>query len=323
MAKSSTRKANFPLNSTKTGQKTLVESTTDDATLDQFSRPDSNSEDDFEPSMLTNEGDDVATTPVAVSQLGGVSDLIDIDWILNDWIKHEQRELDFAPLTELQLQAIRLLTILRNSKASLGTYDDVMHWHFSANGAVHMHETTSSSHFFSRSKLFSFLKACYNRDVGYGIVNEIILPSRKSRVRMVTNDTAKVIQSLLTCPENKGKHYICYHHDPFKGPLKDLDYMSDADTGKCYGETYNELITDPTTQVLCEFQIAADGTHLGQFSCYELMRMQFVLGCLSREAREKDYNWGTLGWIPNIPKDKSQGRRSFVESGHAACPTYP
>ena len=30
---------------------------------------------------------------------------------------------------------------------------------------------------------------------------------------------------------------------------------------------------------------------------------------------------GTLGWIPNIPKDKSQGRRSFVDSRHAdsAC----
>jgi len=45
--------------------------------------------------------------------------------------------------------------------------------------------------------------------------------------------------------------------------------------------------------------------------------VQIALGCLSREAREKDHNWGTLGWIPNIPKDKSQGRRSFVESGHA------
>ena len=317
MAKSSTRKANLHLSSTKNSQSKWVDFTTDETTLDEFSVLDGDADDGFEPSMLSNEGDDVPTTPVAVSQPGGVSDLVDVDWILNDWIKYEQRALDFAPLTELQLQAIRLLTILRNSKASLGTYDDVMHWHFRANGAVHMHETASSRHFLSRSKLFSFLKARYNRDVGYGIVNEIILPSRRSRVRMVTNDTAKVIQSLLTRPENKGKHYIYYDHDPFKRPPKDLDYISDTNTGKCYGETYDELITDPTTQVLCEFQIAADGTHLGQFSCYELTRMQIALGCLSREAREKDYNWGTLGWIPNIPKDKSQGRRSFVESGHA------
>jgi len=134
---------------------------------------------------------------------------------------------------------------------------------------------------------------------------------------MVTNNTGKVIQSLLTRPENKSKHYICYNHDPFKQPPKDLDYISDANMGKCYSETYDELIADPTTHVLCEFQIAANGTHLGQFSWYELTRMQIAFGCLSREAREKNYNWGTLGWIANIPKDKAQGKRSFVESGHA------
>jgi len=106
MTKCSTPKANLPLRSAKNGQKTLVDSATDDATLDPFSRLDSDSEDEFEPSMLTNEGNDVTTTPVAVSQPGGVSDLINVDWILNDWIQHEQRALEFAPLTELQLQTI-------------------------------------------------------------------------------------------------------------------------------------------------------------------------------------------------------------------------
>jgi len=191
MTKSNTSKANLPLISTETGQKTTGDFTTVDATLDQFSRLNSDLEDNFEPSMLNNEGGDVETAPVAVSQPGGVSDLTDVDWILNDWIKYEQRALNFAPLTKLQLQAIRLLTILRNSKASLGTYDDIMNWHFRENGAVYMHKTASSRHFFSRSKLFSFLKALYKRDVGYGFVNEIILPSHKSRVPMVTNDMVK------------------------------------------------------------------------------------------------------------------------------------
>jgi len=59
----------------------LVDFTTDETTLDQFSVLDSDSEDDFEPSMLSNEGDCVATTPVAVSQPGGISDLVDVDWI--------------------------------------------------------------------------------------------------------------------------------------------------------------------------------------------------------------------------------------------------
>jgi len=90
MAKSNARKTNLPLISTKTGQKTTVDFSTVDATLDQFSRRNSDSEDDFEPSMSNNEGDDVETAPVAVSQPGRASDLIEVDWVLNDWIKHEQ-----------------------------------------------------------------------------------------------------------------------------------------------------------------------------------------------------------------------------------------
>jgi len=83
-----------------------------------------------------------------------------------------------------------------------------MHWHFRANGDVHMHEMASSRQFLSRNDLYRFLKERYDRDTGYGIVNELVLPSRKSRVRMVTIDMGKIIQSLLTRPENKGKDYL-------------------------------------------------------------------------------------------------------------------
>ena len=68
--------------------------------------------------------------------------------------------------------------------------------------------------------------------------------------------------------------------------------------------------------------VASDGTSLGQFSSFELTRFQIALGILTRKAREKEYNWGTLGWIPNIPSDKSHGRRAFVDSGHADSTRY-
>jgi len=62
--------------------------------------------------------------------------------------------------------------------------------------------------------------------------------------------------------------------------------------------------------------MATDGTHQGQFSSFELAQFPTALGFLSRESRDKDCNWGTSGWIPSIPKDKSQGRRFFVDSSH-------
>jgi len=136
----------------------------------------------------------------------------------------------------------------------------------------------------SCNDLYRFLKERYNRDTGYGIVNELVLPSWKSCVRMVTNDTGKIIQSLLTCPENKGKDYLIYDHDPFKPPPKELHYIADANTGRCHSETYDALISDPSTQVLLQLQGACDGTHLGQFSSFELTRMQIALGLLTQQA---------------------------------------
>ena len=287
------------------------------SSLETLSEDEESIDGHFENQMFDDECTGVPLEPVYMSQPGGVSNLSDVNWIRNNWIDYEQRALNFPPFTQQQLEAIRLMAILRNSKASLGTYDSVMNWHFRANGDVHMHEMASSRHYLSRSDLFDFLKTRYNRDSGYGIVNEIVLPSRKSRVRMVCNDTGKILQSLLTRPENKGKDYLIVDDNPFKRPSKDLDYIADANTGKCHSDTWDALITDPETQMLCPLMGAADGTHLGQFSCFELTRMQIALGILTRQAREKEHNWGTLGWIPNIPKDKSQGRRAFVDSGHA------
>ena len=62
--------------------------------------------------------------------------------------------------------------------------------------------------------------------------------------------------------------------------------------------------------------MATDGTHQGQFSSFELAQLPIALGFSSPGARDKDCNWGTSGWIPNVPKDKSQGKRFFVDSGH-------
>jgi len=280
------------------------------------------SDDEFEPLIGNDDAVDMTNPPTNVSQPGGISDLTNPDWILNDWIAYEKRALNYPPFDKKQLQAIKLLDILRNSKASLGTYDDVMQWHFKANSDVHSHEKATSMHFLGRKALFDELKKRYNRDTGYGIINEIVLPSKKNRVRMLTNDTGRVIQALLTRPENKGKDYLFYNENPFARPPKDLDYIADLNTGKCFSETHDALIDDPTTEVLMSLTMAADGTHVGQFSSFELTKFEVALGILSREAREKEYNWGTLGWIPNIPKDKSHGRRAFVDSGHADSTRY-
>jgi len=90
MAKSNAGKANLPLIDAQKGRKTMSDLTNTESTLDQFAPHNSDSEDDFEPSMLNDEVDNALTAPFVASQPGGVSDLIDVNRILNDWIKYEQ-----------------------------------------------------------------------------------------------------------------------------------------------------------------------------------------------------------------------------------------
>lgn len=81
----------------------------------------------------------------------------------------------------------------------------------------------------TQNAVYKSLKERYNGASGYGIVNKIVLPSSKTRVRMVTNDIAKVMQTLLTRPKNKAKDYLFYDQNSFKkGPQKTLSTLPTA-----------------------------------------------------------------------------------------------
>ena len=128
MTKTQTRKANLPQTSAQSNAKSLNETASFEAYLENMFPNNNESEDEFAPPMFDDENDGMPLRLDVISQPGGVSDLTDDDWIRQDWIAYEKRAMNFAPLTKQQLQSIRLLTILRNSKASLSTYDKVMQW---------------------------------------------------------------------------------------------------------------------------------------------------------------------------------------------------
>jgi len=232
LAKNPPAKANLAHQQPQSNKTSAAKTTGQKSSLETLIEDDDDYNVNFAPPMFDDK-DTGAPEELAITvQSGGVSDLYDINWIRNDWIEYKKRVLNFLPFAQRKLEAIWLQAILRNSKACLGTYDKVMNWHFRANGDVHMHEMASSRPFLSCNNLYRFLKERHDRDTIYGIVNEPVLPSRKSCVRMVTNDAGKILQSLLTRPENKGKDYLIYDHDPFKPPPKDLDYIADVNTGR-------------------------------------------------------------------------------------------
>jgi len=66
----------------------------------------------------------------------------------------------------------------------------------------------------------------------HGLVIIIVLPSSKVRAKMVLNDTQKIVQSLLTRPEIRAKHYLFHDDNPFAPAQEGLLHVADLNTGK-------------------------------------------------------------------------------------------
>ena len=221
--------------------------------------------------------------------------------MLDDFKNYAERANGFIPLdSNKMVTAITLLQLLRRTKASLDTYEDTMRWHLVSQNLLHPRDSLAkSSHYVSRKKVYDYLRKRYNRDTGFGIKTQLVLPGSKSRANMITNDAAKVIQQLLIDPRVRPEDYLFNDkNDPFAPPPADLDYIADLNTGKSYIETWKKLVTKPGKQILCPLLLYIDGAATGQFVDLPIAAVKIALGVHTRVAREKPYLWGTLGYLP-------------------------
>lgn len=132
--------------------------------------------------------------------------------------EYTQKARAFRPFNKKFQDCLKLMYILRLTKAPLKAYDSVMEWHLKANKLLWPWETASgSSHFFSRKRAFTYLRDRYNIPKNYLNLSKIVLPSSKARVNMVWIDAKHCLQSLLTDPRIRAKDYIFGGEDPFNG----------------------------------------------------------------------------------------------------------
>jgi hypothetical protein len=59
-----------------------------------------------------------------------------------------------------------------------------------------------------------------------------------------------------------------------------------------------------------------DGAATGQFADLPVTPLRFTLSIFGRKARDRPHFWRTVGYVPVINGDKSQGARRFHQSGH-------
>lgn len=234
----------------------------------------------------------------------------------------EDHLMDF---THNEQVAIELMSLLRRTKASLDTYEQVMEWHFLACKKIRRHETVGKHpDFISRRKLFNRLKQRYNLTYKEGkkwvekhnIIKEITLPSTRAKARIVKNDVRAMIQSLLTDPRIKDEDYLFFNDDPFCPPPEFIEEIGDLNTGQSFRSTHVTLITNGGKKILLPFVFYIDGAATGQFADLPVTQLKFTLGIFTKAAREKPHMWRILGYVPKISKNRSRGRRKLQESGH-------
>ena len=251
------------------------------------------------------------------------------EWVADDSKLQEFREYCFDA-TENRMRfpknwvaAIKLLRMLAKKHASLDTYDDVMEWHFLQTGDLNEGAKLGDCYkYISRRKLIEELALRYNFIPKKGVelynVTNVVLEGYGHGVDIVWHDAGKQVVSLLTDPRFTDKNFLHFNDDPLAPPPEDLSYYADINTGKAYIETYRQLITDPSTQMLMPIILYIDAAQAGSWQTLTVEALKMTLGIFTKETRDLEHAWRSLGQVSGYVSTDSKAKRKLKASGHIA-----
>ena len=223
------------------------------------------------------------------------------------------------PLTKEEKFQIKMLHGLWKDGAPLHAFDKQYELALKYAGKIEEHERI---HHFSggrgsRKALLQWLYKRYNLQDMKVYTKTVTLPGSKSSVPIPLLDNSAVFTSLLSDPRVNAEDFMFFDNDPFAPPPPDLDYIGDLNTGLAYTETWKRLIGVPgTRKVLLPTVFYIDGANTGHIKNLPITAVKITLGIWNRKARDKEYLWRTIGYIPEISKHNSRGKKMFVDSGH-------
>ena len=231
------------------------------------------------------------------------------------YCRHQKR--DIQPMTKETATSIRLVDTLRKKKAPLNAYEEVMEWHLRETLPWFNEEHTlqHTPDYFTRPTLMKRVAKRYNVGPLFPKSETVRLPFSKSKVNIPYTDAADCIVSLLTDPRIDDDNYSFYDDDPLAPPPLSVPYLEDLHTGDAYLKSYEKFITKKN-QVLLPVVVYIDAAVTGQFSALPITAVKIGLGILDRKTRDKGWAWRELGYIPQVRKERSRGRKIYQESQH-------
>ncbi len=238
------------------------------------------------------------------------------------YVQHAKQ--NFMEFNKDEVAAIKLMNVLRKKNTTLDTYDAIMEWHLRESGVLEDHQRLGATRrYISREKLLQKLAHRYNRDPKKLVSTKpTVLPNSKAKLDLIVANARDNVVSILTDPRWNAEDFLFFDDDPFAPPPKRLDYIADINTGLAYTETHKQLITKPGKQILCPIPLYIDGAVTGQFDKLEITPLKMTLGILNRRARDKEYAWRVLGYVPDHARETSRCKAMYVQSNHVAARHY-
>jgi hypothetical protein len=213
-----------------------------------------------------------------------------------------------SPLTPNDEAGVELMDLLIKKRAPLNLYDDIYQWH-----VKHLKATT----FKPKKTLLSDLKDRYNMtDKGPKLIKDMVLPHSRSKIDLVVHYFQQEVQSLLSDPRWTDADYLFHNDDPFSPPPEQFTSIGDINTGLAYRKTYEQLITDPTKDVLLPIIFYMDGAITGQYDHLPIEILKFTLGIFNTKARDKGFSWRNLGYVTKFLGEETEAQTLVLDSGH-------
>ena len=223
---------------------------------------------------------------------------------------------NFLQLTKEEKTCIKLLDSLKRKKAPLNAYPDLLEWHLKETKRLRENESLKDSDkYFHRKTLMKRLMKRYNMEGLLPKLKQITLPFSKATVTIPYRNAADCIVSLLTDPRVQDTDYLFFDGNPLAPPPKQVPFLQDLNTGKAFLKSYEKYITKPN-QVLLPILFYIDGAVTGQFSDLPVTALKMSLGIHNRDARDQEWAWRELAWIPQVRKETARGKKLFQESNH-------
>jgi hypothetical protein len=226
---------------------------------------------------------------------------------------------DSIELQPEEVAAIRLLDVMWKKHTPLNAYDDLMTWHFRERKWILPHQVASdSSKYISRKTILKRLKTRYNAENKFPFQKKILLPVSGTAALISLHDIDGCIQRLLTHPKIEEGDYLFFNDDPLAGPPPNMECVGDLNTGRAYIDTHDDLITPNSNQQLMGIPMYIDGAAVSQFHHMEIIAVKISLSIFTREARQKEHLWVTIGYIEKVHNHGAKADKIRRESKHMA-----